>query len=78
MKTNISQQEAGVMLLAYLDIDFNDKIYEFAQFLCEEAINNIEEKHNIICDLEDNETWYDEFRNDFIAEVVENLTYNQN
>lgn len=71
----ISMSEAGNKLMACVDMpDFKDRVYEFAQDLCEKAINAIENQYDIdTTDCDENEMWYDEYRDDFIKAIFEKL-----
>ena len=65
------------MLLSPIDsADFNDRLYEFAQDLCDKTIKEIESRYEIVDDNgepfsnEDEEMWYDEFREEFKSSVL--------
>lgn len=76
----ITVDQAGQMLLSYIERrDFADRYYEFAQELCENAIREIESKYSIVSIFgepytsDDDEMWYDEYRNDFMKAAFERL-----
>ena len=70
------------MLLASVNVyGFDDRVYEFAQNLCNDTIKEIESKHKIVDvdgipfneDDGDGVMWYDEYRDDFILAVYEKI-----
>ena len=83
MKKTISQDVAGQLLVASIENpDFSDRVYEFAQNLCNKEISKIEAQH-IIVDADgdpfteddgDGQTWYDDYRDEFIKAVFEKIT----
>ena len=83
MKKTISQDVAGRFLVASIDDPgFSDRVYEFAQNLCNEEIKKIEAQH-IIVDADgepfneddgDGQMWYDDYRDEFIKAVFEKIT----
>ena len=80
MNKKITREQAGQMLIAAVENDnFGDKFYEFAQSLCNDAIQDIESKHTIV-DIDgvpysddDDDAWYDDFREDFMKAVFEKV-----
>ena len=79
-KQTISSEQAERMLMSYIERnDFQDRAYEFAQDLCNQAINDIESKYTIVDAngeqwTDDEEiVWYDDIRDDFIKAVFEKL-----
>ena len=79
-KQTISIETAKQKLMSYLDNpEFGDWVYEFAQYLCNKAIDDIESKCTVV-DVsgvpytdEDSEAWYDDTRDDFIHGVFEKI-----
>ena len=76
----LSINQAEQLLLSQVERnDFADRVYEFAQELCENAIKKIESKYIITdndgCPYTDNDgvMWYDECRDDFMKAVFERL-----
>lgn len=79
-KQNISQNQAGALLLKSVDSnDFEDLIYNFAMELCNDRIHAIESKYNIVGDdgssytNEEDVCWYDKYRDDFLKAVFERI-----
>ena len=79
-KQTINQNQAGALLLESVDSnDFEDRIYNFAMELCDDRINTIESKYNIVGNDgspytdEENVCWYDEYRDDFLKAVFERI-----
>jgi len=80
----ITAEQAGQMLMSYADNnEFGDRFYEFAQDLCNRAIQDIESKYTIV-DVdgvpytdEDEEMWYDDYRDDFMKAVFEKIQTGQ-
>lgn len=83
-KKPIAIEQARQMLMSYIDNnDFWDRFYEFAQDLCNRAIQDIESKYSIV-DIEgvpytedDSEMWYDDYRDDFMKAVFEKIRTEQ-
>ena len=79
-KQELYVEKAGKLLMSYIEKgDFADRVYEFAQDLCNSAINDIEKNYNIVgingepYTDDDDEMWYDEYREDFMQAVFEKL-----
>lgn len=80
-KTTITKHQAGMLLFSYLDnCGLGNRFYEFAQDLCDKAIQEIESKYIIVGSGdgtpytdEDDEMWYDEYRNDFMTAVFDKI-----
>lgn len=79
-KQTINQNQAGALLLESVDSnDFEDRIYNFAMELCNDRINTIESRYNIVGDDgtpytdEEDVCWYDEYRDDFLKAVFERI-----
>lgn len=76
----ITIDAARQKLMSYIENpSFGDRVYEFAQGLCDEAIKDIESKHTIV-DMngvpytdDDDEMWYDDYRDDFMKAVFERI-----
>lgn len=74
----ITQERAGEKLLSLIDkSELGDRVYELAQELCDEAIVKIEKEYTIV-DVDnvpftedDDEMWYDLYRDEFVSAVFE-------
>lgn len=74
----ITQERAGEKLLSLIDkSEVDDRVYELAQELCDEAIVKIEKEYTIV-DVDnvpftedDDEMWYDLYRDEFVSAVFE-------
>ena len=85
MKKIITKEQAEKLLLSYFDNnnDLGDKLYEFLQDLCDEAVQKIESKHCIIANdgtpytENDDVMWYDECRSEFMTAVYEKIQTGQ-
>lgn len=74
----ITQERAGEKLLSLIDkSELGDRVYELAQELCDEAIAKIEKEYTIV-DVDnvpftedDDEMWYDLYRDEFVSAVFE-------
>lgn len=79
-KSKLTKEQARQKMMSYLDgLDFKNKVYEFAQNLCDDAIQDIESEYDVVDANgmpyinEDDEKWYDEHRNDFMKTAFEKL-----
>lgn len=75
----ITQERAGEKLLSLIDkSEVGDRVYELAQELCDEAIAKIEKEYTIVGNADyipftedDDEMWYDLYRDEFVSAVFE-------
>lgn len=77
----LTKEQAREILISSIDnLDIQDKLYELAQDLCYKAIKNVEDKYIIISNdnipytNEDDEKWYDDYREEFQEVVFEKIS----
>ena len=80
-KKKINKEQATQMLINYFNenMDLEDRVYELAQDICNQQINEIDEKYSVLdedgqtYDGSDGLEWYDDARVEFIETFFDKL-----